>query len=365
MKNILSREEILSRVHPRQEDVRGHCFRDQTAIIHSMPFRRLKHKTQAFFAPSNDHACTRIEHVLHVATIAGTIMRGLAHNDWDVDTELAYAAGLGHDLGHAPFGHTGEAVLSKLVGGEGFSHELHSLRVVDHLARDGHGLNLVRGVRDAIVCHNGEKYEQYLMPMDTRLPEQKTNPERLPATLEGCAVRFADKIAYLGRDVEDALRAGFFRLEDMPEQLRRELGSTNGDIINTLVLDLIETSIKNNKLGWSDDKFELVVKLGEFNTKNIYRHPKMMSYQKYCQGILEVIYEHLSAEAGRFFAGSAPGETKLDEAFARYLTKMQDFYRGEGADMNRMLIDYIAGMTDSFALEAARQIIFPEPIPFN
>ena len=150
------------RIRPKEKktDCRGDFFRDQTAIIHSLPFRRLKHKTQVFFAPENDHICTRIEHVLHVATIAATICKGLNNSgNWDINAEMAFAIGLGHDLGHAPFGHSGERALNGIFKADAFKHEIHSLRVADKLANDGEGLNLTFGVRDGIICHCGESDE--------------------------------------------------------------------------------------------------------------------------------------------------------------------------------------------------------------
>ncbi|MBW2560180.1 MAG: HD domain-containing protein [Deltaproteobacteria bacterium] len=159
-KNPLREEEYRERSRPRKEDVRGPFLRDIKAIIHSPPFRRLKHKAQAFFAPNNDHICTRIEHALHVATVALTIARGLGLNQ-----EMACAIGLAHDLGHAPFGHAGEEALNektKEVGG--FIHEINGLRVVDNVSNEGRGLNLSYGVRDGIICHCGETLDHDLQP---------------------------------------------------------------------------------------------------------------------------------------------------------------------------------------------------------
>jgi dGTPase len=165
MKNPFSESIYLQRTEPRETDVRGDYFRDQTAIIHSTAFRRLKNKTQVFFAPENDHICTRIEHVLHVATIAATICKGLNKYGWELDIDMAYAIGLGHDLGHTPFGHAGEMALNKILGGNNaFVHEINSYRQVEYLAKKGQGLNLCFGVKDGIICHNGEKDEQYLKP---------------------------------------------------------------------------------------------------------------------------------------------------------------------------------------------------------
>ena len=203
MQNPLSNEIYHARQIPRKPDLRGDYFRDQTAIIHATPFRRLKHKTQVFYAPKNDHICTRIEHVLHVSTIATTICKGLG-----LDVELAQAIALGHDLGHAPFGHVGEIkldILSREIGG--FIHEIHGLRVVDKITRSGHGLNLAYAVRDGIVSHCGEDFKKSIFPHSEykKLEDIKARMTS-PVTYEGCVVRVADIIAYLGRDIEDAIR---------------------------------------------------------------------------------------------------------------------------------------------------------------
>ena len=164
-RNPLTSNEYLRRSVPRDYGVRGDFFRDQTAIIHSRAFRRLKHKTQVFFAPENDHVCTRMEHVLHVATVAATICKGLKKHGWEVDPELATAIGFGHDLGHAPFGHAGETALSRLLGDHGpFLHEINGYRVAEVLADYGKGLNLTYAVLDGIACHNGEKFERVVRP---------------------------------------------------------------------------------------------------------------------------------------------------------------------------------------------------------
>jgi dGTPase len=360
---ILDRQALIARKRPRREDVRGPYFRDQTAMIHCTPFRRLKHKTQVFFAPENDHVCTRIEHVLHVATIAATLCRGLAAQGWPMDSELAYAGGLGHDLGHAPFGHSGERTLSALLGGQcAFQHEIHSLRVVDFLARDGEGLNLTRGVRDAIICHNGELFEQTLAPEKTpRLPEEKRDKNRLPATWEGCAVRFADKIAYLGRDLEDALLAGFVTIADVPPDIRAVLGSNNGEIINTLVIDLIENSAKSGVMGFSDEKFALLTQLRNFNYEHIYGHPRIRRYEAYCDRIIRTLFDHLLAQCER--DPDEPG-LPLDVSFARFLSRMRPAYEREKSGPMHWVADYVAGMTDNYALAAMAQITLPEPISF-
>ena len=374
MINELTEKKLIVRLVERDEDVRGPYFRDQTAIIHSMPFRRLKHKTQFLFAPENDHICTRIEHVLHVATIAATICRGLSKQGWQLDSELAYAAGLGHDLGHAPFGHSGERKLSvcmKHIGG--FFHERHSLRVVDCLAAEGRGLNLTLGVRDAILCHNGEIFEQYLDP-DGKAIDPVTKLEKgisTPATLEGCAVRFADKIAYLGRDIEDALRAKLIDANSLPEDISRELGSLNqlnGHLINTLVLDIIENSLATGRMGFSDQRFALISRLKSFNYEHIYGHPRLILYQKYCAKIIQVLFEHFMEDLqkyGRIPQAWAELPLHCDKAFGGYLENMAMLYDTENAPYTRVVGDYVAGMTDNYALKCNAQLTQPEPIEFD
>ncbi|MDD3243290.1 MAG: HD domain-containing protein [Eubacteriales bacterium] len=364
-----SREGLLQRLRPREEDVRGPYFRDQTAIIHSTSFRRLKHKTQALFAPENDHVCTRIEHVLHVATIATTVCRGLKRSGWDwLEDDLAYAAGLGHDLGHAPFGHSGERALNGLVKESlgGFRHEIQSLRMVDKLANSGTGLNLTYGVRDAILCHDGEKFEQYLDPASTlEDPWSKLRRSRQPASMEGCVVRFSDKIAYLGRDLEDALRSGLVSPADVPAQVARRLGHTNGAIINALVIDLIENSLRQGRLGFSDGCFEEVTALRDFNYQRIYRHPEILRYEKYCTVMVESLYHYFAEglttrgrDADQWLnSGFAP-----DRAFGGYLERMQPCFDAENASDARISTDYVAGMTDNYALKCYSALVLPEPL---
>ncbi|TCL68490.1 dGTPase [Hydrogenispora ethanolica] len=369
MENPLPREVYLKRTHLRQPDVRGDYFRDQTAIIHSMPFRRLKHKTQVFFAPENDHVCTRIEHVMHVATIAATICKGLNSSGWNLDAELAYATGLGHDLGHAPFGHSGEEILNqKLQGIASFIHEVNGYRVVEHLANGGRGLNLTYGVKDGIINHNGEQFEQYLRPVphENRL-EAMRDRNSLPSSYEGCIVRFADKIAYLGRDIEDAKIAGFIRTADIPEQILKELGTTNGEIINSLVIDVIESSRRQGAICFSDEKFEVVERLIEFNRKYIYNHPKIEAYKVFGQRIIAALFDYLMEsyrKYGRDYPKYSEG-SKLERAFGKHLEEMDQFYQRTGAPPELMVTDYVAGMTDLYALECMKQITLPAPIQFQ
>ena len=372
MKNKLDRIKMTSRQKPREEDLRGPYFRDQTAIIHASAFRRLKHKTQVFFAPENDHICTRIEHVLHVATVAATICRGLNEEDedWNLDAELAYAAGLGHDLGHAPFGHFGEKSLTLAMKepdkpSEPFYHEPHSLRVVDHLANNGRGLNLTYAARDAILCHNGERFEQYLEPDHgfVDLEEKAHDKARVPATWEGCIVRFADKIAYLGRDIEDALLAKFIVIEDVPKRIRDALGETNGKIINALILDLIDNTKRMGKVGLSDDKHSLITELRDFNYKRIYDHDRLVTYQGYCKAIITSLCEYLLTYGQAIIHGEKKHPI-IDDRFQKYVQSIPKQYDKEGG-LRLAVRDYVAGMSDNYALTCFKELTLPKPIEFN
>jgi len=364
---ILSYDEQICRVRTRQEDVRGPFFRDQTAILHSTSFRRLKKKTQVFFAPENDHICTRMEHVLHVASIAVTIARGLIREGWDMDTDLAYAAGMGHDLGHTPFGHSGERVLAEFMPG-GFRHEAHSLRVVDRLAHGGTGLNLTRAVRDAIVCHNGERMERTLSPEDVaHEPQEKLTAVSRPATWEGCAVRMADKIAYLGRDMEDAITAGILKVRDLPDTLRDHAEGLNSYIIDYFVEDLLAASVRENCLALSEDAYDRFTAWYRFNLEHIYRHPSLSEYERRTTRILNMLLEALLARAEKYLSdprlafADATGEEPLYKDYGEYFLELQKMYLTEG-DPYRLCVDYVAGMTDQYALEQVRRLLWPEPI---
>jgi len=371
MNNPLSPGQYLKRTVEKQSDTRGEYFRDQTAIIHSMPFRRLKHKTQVFFAPENDHVCTRIEHVMHVATIAKSICKGLNVNGWNLEEEMAFAIGLGHDLGHAPFGHDGESILNKRLGGNNaFVHEINSYRVVEKLTNDGKGLNLTYGVKDGIITHNGEHYEQFLQPIQQINDLDNIKSRNVtPSSYEGCIVRFSDKIAYLGRDIEDAIVAGYISREDIPTSVREKFGDNNSDIINTLVMDMIETSKNLDKVGFSDECFELLKKLRDFNYKNIYHNEKRFNFKHYADKLINTIFDYLLelySKFGRNYAKYEKGllGIKLDSMFGNYLKEMDHFY-AENENPNIIITDYIAGMTDLYALESMKQITIPKAIFFK
>ncbi len=364
--NLFFRNELPAAVlHRRQQpregedrDLRGPFFRDTTAIVHSYPFRRMKHKTQVFFAPKNDHICTRIEHVMHVATIAATICRTLG-----LDGDLAWAIGLGHDLGHTPFGHLGENILSEIRGIDGFRHEIYSLRVVDHLASHGRGLNLTYAVRDGIINHCGEKFEQSLAP-DHQEKDLSAIDKRdhLPSTWEGVVVRMSDKIAYLGRDLEDAIQLGLVHPDEIPRSGQDVLGRTNSRIIDNLVTDLINTSLRTGTVGFSDEVYHAFLEVKEFNYARIYTNPALAGYHQYFKRVLKTLFRYLQdlfQQYGDNLGSYQREGNTLAARFGDYLDKMRHVYEREESSPEQVVFDYIAGMTDDYAIESVQEIMVP------
>ncbi len=361
-KNQLPEEVLRRRLAPRNKDrrdLRGAFFRDTTAIIHSSPFRRLKHKTQVFFAPKNDHICTRIEHAMHVATVAATVCRAL-----DLDSDLAWAIGLGHDLGHTPFGHLGESILGRLSPrGQNFRHEIYSLRVVDHLANDGEGLNLTYAVRDGIINHCGEKFESAIQPdFSEKELSAITDRTHYPSTWEGTVVRMCDKVAYLGRDLEDGLRLGIVQPGEIPREASEVLGTDNSTIIDTLVNDLIRCSLETGTIGFSGEIFRAFYQMKDFNYQRIYKSPQLANYHSSFERIMTTLYQYLAELFDRFGTDTeryAEDKNRVAFRFGDYIRKMASFYLEEDGSWDWLVTDYIAGMSDSYALEAIGEIMVP------
>lgn len=359
-KNELPDSTLTSRVRSRTGgDVRSPYYRDTTAIIHSSPFRRLKHKTQVFFAPSNDHICTRMEHVLHVASIATAICRAMGLND-----EMAWAIGMGHDLGHTPFGHIGEHILSDLMvkkGFEPFEHEINGLRVVDFLSH----LNLTYAVRDGIVSHCGEHFIRTISP-DFKVKDLSSITKKAgirPATWEGCVVRFSDQIAYLGRDFEDASRLGIVSRAEVPVICTKVLGATNGEIINTLVEDIISNSEKEGCIAFSEDVYEAVKVMKDFNYKHIYLSPMLAGYEEYFRRLINLIYDYLSElldKCGFEKDLYLKEGNMLSAGFYNFIVEKKDAYIEHDGNLDRIVFDYIAGMSDNFCIDCGNEILRPE-----
>ena len=324
--------------------------RDAGRILYCSAFRRLRQKTQVFFNPRNDHICTRMEHVIYVSYIARTIGSALRLN-----TDLIEAIALGHDLGHAPFGHSGErelnACLRRMESPLRFQHELHSLRVVDLLAeRKGkrQGLNLSFEVRDGIVSHCGEKYQETELYAKRGKEESELIPgaerHELPATLEGCVVRMADRIAYVGRDIEDAARSGLMSFEDIPKAIRSELGKTNGEIINNLVTDIIENSRDKDAILLSRERAESIEALLKENVLRIYQSEKINRYEILARNMIQGLFEAFIA----VLEDREKLPTLKEEPF-RNLNSFLEDYPEKNASNERIVCDYIAGMTDHYA----------------
>ena len=331
--------------------IRSEFERDTGRIIYSQAFRRLRHKTQVFFNPQNDHICSRIEHVIYVSYIAKTIAKSLHLN-----LDLVEAISLSHDLGHAPFGHTGEKILDDYVKRTDpdafFQHEYQGLRVVDLLmSRPGSvrcGLNLCFEVRDGIASHCGENHGEYvLQPFRDKpesLIEEKPTGRPMPATLEGCVVRIADKIAYVGRDIEDAARAGLMDFDNIPPAISSALGSTNSQIIHRLVTDTIQNSLDRDEIILSREAGEAMRALLSENVRRIYQSEKVKRYEGRVKTTMEGLFE------GLISALKDPEKSKSsgNPTFVEFIT-YSEAYPEKDAPAYRLVADYISGMTDSFA----------------
>lgn len=291
-------------------DNRTEFQRDRDRIIHSKSFRRLAHKTQVFVSPEGDHYRARLTHTLEVAQIGRTIARAL-----DLNEDLAEAIALGHDLGHTPFGHAGERALSKVCP-LGFRHNEQSLRVVDRLE----GLNLTAEVRDGILCHTG--------------PKRADTPE-------GQVIHFADRIAYINHDIDDAIRGGIICTEDIPGHLLRELGNTHGERINRLVVAMIDYGEQNHAVGMDSATLEAMMELRAFMFDNVYLSFDAKGEEGRAQSMIGSLYDYFIKH---------PDE--LPEDYRRL--------RDEGDEPERVACDYIACMTDRYSISTYRRLFIPK-----
>ena len=324
---ILSPKACLSReTKGRVRAESPHAFRtafqrDRDRILHSKSFRRLKHKTQVFLAPFGDHYRTRLTHTLEVSQIARTIAKALRLNE-----DLTEAIALGHDIGHTPFGHSGEETLAKLLPG-GFSHYEQSLRVVEKLEYDGKGLNLTFEVRDGISRHSKGR---------GKILDRKK--EDLPATLEGQIVRLSDVIGYVNHDIDDALRAGIIKESDIPRHLVGVLGRWHATRIDKMVVDVVESSLKVNleRIAMSEGIMKAVVELRDFLYERVYFNPGAREELRKTEKIMRDLYEYLRLHPGGY---------------------IRDYPAGD--PLEKRIGDFIAGMTDRYALTLFETIFFP------
>lgn len=391
-------EELTKRqteLYARKDEIRSSFARDYTRILHSLAFRRLKHKTQVFFNIENDHICTRMEHVAHVESVSGTIAKYLGLND-----ELTKAIAIGHDLGHAPFGHEGESVIQTISRKhlhENFWHEQNSLRFVDkiELLEDNYkryrNLDLTYAVRDGIISHCGEVDENGLFPRNEIIPlEDITAPGQVqPATWEGCVVKIADKIAYLGRDIDDAISLGFLSQADQ-HYLLDMAQADDQNVLNTtvimhnLILDICKNSSPERGICLSGKFFEQMNTLKQFNYEHIYRNKRLLPFQRYAGMVITELFDTLLA----LYDGKHTLDT-LETARKYYPQLVQSFERwlaryctaaivpaGELQSLAllceneklygslekreifiRAILDFISGMTDRFAIKAYQELL--------
>ena len=381
-------------IYNREEDVRTPFGRDYTRIIHSMAYRRLKHKTQVFFSPQSDHICTRIEHVCHVESVSFTIGNYLGLN-----TELTKAISVGHDLGHAPFGHAGEWVLNEIASKngikEGFWHERNSLHLVDdlELLEDDKSfrknMNLTYGVRDGILSHCGEVDENHLFPRSeaVSLKSFKKASDYAPYTWEGCVVKLADKISYLGRDLEDALILKILSKNEIKELVKilkddEKLSGVSLEHINNTVLisefisDVCKNSSPEEGICLSPQRVHLMKLIKEFNYRHIYGHYRLEGYKEYAflalNKIFDTIFQTYKGEKTADEIIKASKFYPFMQSFLHWIAQYWDLenekaenlknknvykIKDDKIDFARAIVDYISGMSDSYAEKVYRTII--------
>ncbi len=340
-----------------ERDFRTPFFRDIDRILYSLSFQRYMDKTQVFSFKDNDHLTKRMIHVLYVSKIARTIGRELGLNE-----DLIEAGALGHDLGHTPFGHVGEAILNEISVRAGcgyFNHNVHSVRLLMSIENHGMGKNITLQTMDAILCHNGElvmgKYEprwnktkeEFLSDYEKTYKDRRVSLELIPMTLEGCVVRISDLIAYLGRDIDDAIRMNLLKWSDVPKSITSVLGFSNREIVNTIINDVINNSKGKKYIKLSDDVYKAISDLKDFNYKNIYAKAYTVEEKSMLKTMLNTLYET--------YMSDLENNNQDSNIIKSYLNNMSLEYKKNSNE--RIVIDYIAGMTDDYTLKEYNKII--------
>lgn len=335
---------------------------DVDRILHSRAYTRYIDKTQVFYLTNNDHITHRVLHVQLVSKIARTIGRFLRLNE-----DLIEAIALGHDIGHAPFGHAGEVFLSKICEERGigpFLHNVQSVQFLDRVERSGEGWNLCLQTLDGILCHDGEVHNQYLHAaskrsfddLDAEIQAKLKNPSLAltPMTNEGCVVRMADTISYIGRDIEDAIRLKLISRKDVPQACTKVLGVTNGEIVHTLVTDVILNSLNGPETAFSQHVSDALRDLKKFNLENIYLHPSVKRHSETLQNLFDLLFSRYMSDLEKGNKESAIFTSFLNNKSSRYLDKHnnQEFVR-----------DFISGMTDHYFLRQCPENMRPESVP--
>jgi len=342
------------------KDFRSEFARDRDRILYSGGFRRYVGKTQVVYFASqfDEHITNRAIHTIQVSQISRTIGRLLRLN-----LDLIEAIALGHDLGHPPFGHDGEAFLDKLCHGYGighFQHKVHGLYYVDRIANRNRGMNLTFQVRDGLLFHDGESYLDRLTPCREREEKdiqdyilrcsRETPPDWVPSTLEGCVMRMCDTVAYVGQDIEDAARMGILNKESIPKALVDCLGNTNSQIINSLVSDIVDSSLDRDTIQLSPRVAESFRRLREFNHHRIYGHPEIRSEKQRIQYAFRMLFEHFLHELEKNKTGSIIFEHFLNNRSEEYM---------EATSHPEKVRDYLATMTDRYFSKVFTELYVP------
>ncbi len=332
---------------------------DADRILHSLAYSRYIDKTQVFYLIKNDHITHRVLHVQLVSKIGRTIGRLLRLNE-----DLIEAIALGHDIGHTPFGHDGEKFLSVLcqqyrIGS--FLHNIQGVRFLQEIERKGRGWNLSLQVLDGIFCHDGEIHSQALEPrrektfeiLHREMAQKSAEPlhDMWPMTLEGCVVRMADSISYVGRDIEDAIRLGIIHRHDLPQRCQEVLGDSNGTIVYRLVEDLVSSSLDKPFLSFSEVVGESLRQLKRFNQENIYRNPKVKAQTRKVQLMFELLFET--------YLNDLENGIESSDIYREFLEGMSSRYKTETPPAG-IVRDFIAGMTDEYFLEQCRKNLIPQ-----
>ncbi|MDD5450735.1 MAG: HD domain-containing protein [Desulfovibrionales bacterium] len=353
------------RRQPEERLLHGHRQEfsvDADRILHSQAYTRYIDKTQVFSLIKNDHITHRVLHVQLVSKIGRTIGRYLGLNE-----DLIEAIALGHDIGHPPFGHDGETYLSEICVKHGigaFQHNIQSVRFLEKIERKGRGLNLSLQVLDGILCHDGEVHSARLAPhkkktfsaLEQEMESKKKTPmtELIPMTTEGCVVRIADTISYIGRDVEDAIRLNLIRREDIPERCKKRLGDTNGSIVYNLVEDILLSSMGKNFVAFSPEVANTLKELKDFNIERIYRNPAIKTQA----AKIKRLYADLFAK----YLKDLLDNNQESGIFKDFLDGMSPSYLEE-TEPAEVVRDFIAGMTDEYFLEQGQIAFMPHPLP--
>lgn len=360
-KNFLKKENDLSefatkssaaiRFRDENDDMRPPFFHDIDRIIYSLSYTRYIDKTQVFTRNENDHISKRITHVQLVSKIARTIGRALNLNE-----DLIEAIALGHDIGHTPLGHEGEAMLNEISLrelNEYFAHNIQSVRHLMAVEKNGEGLNLTVQVLDGIMCHNGEMLssiyepeektkEEFLDEYKNAYSELKVSKKNRPMTLEGCVVRISDIIGYIGRDIEDAVMIGKIKREEIPENISKVLGNTNREIINTINIDIINNSLNKPYIKMSKEVYEALLALKKFNYEHIYKYSLTGEEKEYYRKGMNKIFDR--------YLNDIRNKNTESIIYKIFLDKQVEAYNQETND-KRKVIDFIAGMTDELFLK--------------